>query len=115
MWDHLSPKDTLVLARNISYELALIDWHMPEMDGVQLIKLMKHEFNVNKKIKTILVTPENNRKKVMAAIKAGVHRYIVKPPSKENILAQIESLWPQQDQSLKTIKKFKYNTIKQHS
>lgn len=88
-----SPKDALVLLRTINYELVLIDWHMPEMEGLELFEQMKQDPKISNTIKAVMITGENNREKVLKAIKAGVHGYIVKPPQKDKFLEQLKKLW----------------------
>jgi len=57
-------------------ELLLVDWNMPNMDGLTFVK--KYRQN-NKATPIIMVTTETERSRVVEAIKAGVNNYVVKP------------------------------------
>ena len=63
-------------------DLALIDWNMPNMDGITLIKKIR-EFN--KSIPLIMCTTEAEKSRVLEALKAGVNNYIVKPFTVESL------------------------------
>ncbi|MEO1584876.1 MAG: response regulator [Planctomycetota bacterium] len=57
-------------------ELLLVDWNMPNMDGLTFVK----RFRANDKTTPIImVTTESEKSRVIEAIKAGVNNYVVKP------------------------------------
>ena len=57
-------------------ELILLDWNMPNMDGITFIKEYRGS---GAKIPVIMVTTEAEKSRVVEAIKAGVNNYVVKP------------------------------------
>ncbi len=57
-------------------DLILIDWNMPNMDGMTLVQKIRES---NKTIPLIMCTTGAERAQVIDAIKAGVNNYIVKP------------------------------------
>ena len=57
-------------------DLILIDWNMPNMDGITLIRKIRE---INKDVPMIMCTTEAEKSRVLEAIKAGVNNYIVKP------------------------------------
>ncbi len=63
-------------------DLALVDWNMPNMDGITLIRKVR-EFN--KTVPLIMCTTEAEKSRVLEAIKAGVSNYIVKPFTAESL------------------------------
>ena len=66
-----------VLQQN-NIDLILLDWSMPKLDGLELVKqVRKIEEYTN--IPIIMVTAMTSRYDVMTAIKAGVTDYIMKP------------------------------------
>ena len=65
------------LRRDI-FGLVISDWNMEPMTGLQLLK----EVRADEKLRTlpfIMVTAESKTENVIAAKKAGVNNYIVKP------------------------------------
>jgi two-component system, chemotaxis family, chemotaxis protein CheY len=57
-------------------ELILVDWNMPNMDGLSFVKAFRQS---NKATPVIMVTTESEKSRVIEAIKAGVNNYVVKP------------------------------------
>ncbi len=57
-------------------DLLLVDWNMPNMDGITFVK---HYRQTNKSTPIIMVTTESEKSRVIEAIKAGVNNYVVKP------------------------------------
>lgn len=63
-------------------ELMLIDWNMPNMDGITLVRKIRE---TNKTIPLIMVTTEAEKTRVIEAIKAGVNNYCIKPFTVESL------------------------------
>lgn len=57
-------------------DLILVDWNMPNMDGLTFVKTFRQQ---DKTTPTIMVTTEAEKARVIEAIKAGVNNYVVKP------------------------------------
>ncbi len=57
-------------------DLMLVDWNMPNMDGLTFVKTIRQ---TNKVTPIIMVTTEAEKARVIEAIKAGVNNYVVKP------------------------------------
>lgn len=57
-------------------ELLLVDWNMPNMDGLTFVKMYRQQ---DKETPIIMVTTEAEKARVIEAIKAGVNNYVVKP------------------------------------
>jgi len=69
-------QDALSKVGAFAPELLLVDWNMPNMDGLTFVK----EYRKNdKETPIIMVTTESERSRVVEAIKAGVNNYVVKP------------------------------------
>lgn len=63
-------------------DLVIVDWNMPNMDGITLVRKIREGGN---KIPLIMCTTEAEKKRVMEAIRAGVNNYIVKPFTVESL------------------------------
>ena len=64
--------------REKKYGLVISDWNMEPMTGYELLKEVRADPGLNK-TPFIMVTAESKTENVIAAKKAGVNNYIVKP------------------------------------
>ncbi|HNQ45421.1 MAG TPA: response regulator [Syntrophorhabdus sp.] len=71
-------KHALNVLNSEEIDLIISDWMMPEMTGIEFLKVCKED-DEKKKIPFIMVTAEGQKGSVMEAIKSGVDNYIVKP------------------------------------
>jgi two-component system chemotaxis response regulator CheY len=71
-------KHALNVLKTEEVDLIISDWMMPEMTGIEFLKVCKED-DEKKKIPFIMVTAEGQKDSVMEAIKSGVDNYIVKP------------------------------------
>jgi two-component system chemotaxis response regulator CheY len=70
-------------------DLLLVDWNMPELNGLELVKILRM-MDKYKRLPILMVTAEAAKYNVMEAIKEGVTDYIVKPITANMILKKIE-------------------------
>ena len=69
------------------FDLMLIDWNMPNMDGLSLVKKVRE---TDKATPLIMVTTEAEKPRIIDAIKAGVNNYVVKPFTPDALVAKVE-------------------------
>ncbi|OGJ89337.1 MAG: histidine kinase [Candidatus Raymondbacteria bacterium RifOxyA12_full_50_37] len=75
-------------ARGRDIGLILLDWNMPRLDGLSLLKKIQVDSRLNT-IPVIMVTTEVERNKVVEAIKAGAKNYVMKPFSQADLVSKI--------------------------
>jgi two-component system chemotaxis response regulator CheY len=68
------------------------DWNMPVMDGLALLAKVRGD-DALKDTPFLMVTAEAEQDKVVAAIKAGVNNYIVKPFTPETMREKIDKIF----------------------
>jgi len=66
------------LEGNMPVDVDLLDWNMPVMDGLTMLKQTRANAAF-KDVKVIMCTSESEKEKVVEALKAGANNYIVKP------------------------------------
>ena len=71
-----------------SFDLIISDWHMPNMDGLDLYKALSKNRKWSE-IPFLLITAEKERDKV---IEAGIKEYLVKPVKPENLSNKIKEV-----------------------
>lgn len=64
--------------RGKNYGLVISDWNMEPMTGFELLKEIRSD-DILKALPFIMITAESKTDNVIAAKKAGVNNYIVKP------------------------------------
>lgn len=72
-------------------DLIISDWNMPNMTGLELLKAVRGDDEL-KPIPFLMVTAEALQENVIAAIKAGVNNYIVKPFTAEMLNEKIKKI-----------------------
>ncbi len=78
---------TLIAATPGPFDVILVDWNMPNMDGHTLVQRIREK---DKKTPLIMVTTEAEKTRVMDALKAGVNNYVVKPFTPESLLGRVQ-------------------------
>lgn len=69
-------QDALSKVHAFQPDLILVDWNMPNMNGLEFVKAYR---TANKTTPLIMVTTESEKARVIEAIKAGVNNYVIKP------------------------------------
>ena len=59
-------------------DVALVDWHMPVMDGLQLVAAMQDDADLFR-IRKMMVTAETDVRRIMEALRTGADEYLMKP------------------------------------
>ncbi len=72
-------------------ELLIVDWMMPGLDGLSLIKEMKGSPELSK-VPVIMMTVVNEFEKVQQALSCGIEDYIIKPLNGEALWNRIYSI-----------------------
>jgi two-component system chemotaxis response regulator CheY len=70
------------LSKNPDVTLALVDWNMPVMSGLEFVQHARKSSD-QAKLKIVMVTTETEMHQVSKALEAGVDEYIMKPFTKE--------------------------------
>ena len=77
--------------RNPDVELLLVDWNMPGMNGIDFIRAIRSE-RAYDGVRILMVTSEAQGVQVTEALGAGANEYLMKPFSKEVLVAKLNLL-----------------------
>ena len=80
-----------VLEQDQDFELALVDWNLPGMSGLDLVIAIR-ERPTHADIKLMMVTTETQLGRVVEALDAGADEYIMKPFDREMLLEKLALL-----------------------
>lgn len=84
------------------YGLVISDWNMEPMTGYDLLKLVRANPGLSA-TPFIMVTAESKTENVIAAKKAGVSNYIVKPFNAQTLKSKIEAVFPDEQASAERV------------
>jgi two-component system chemotaxis response regulator CheY len=83
----------LAKMRARKYGLVISDWNMEPMTGYDLLQEVRGDAGLSD-TPFIMVTAESKTENVIAAKKAGVSNYIVKPFNAQTLKSKIEAVFP---------------------
>lgn len=72
-------------------DLVLVDWNMPEMNGFEFVCAVRAERQYDE-VPLIMVTTETEISQVAKALQAGANEYVMKPFTKDVLLAKLDLL-----------------------
>src|SRR4051794_28310049 len=72
-------------------ELALVDWNMPEMDGLEFVRAVRAD-PTYRNLRLMMVTSETEGGRIGAALEAGADEYVMKPFTADVIAQKLELL-----------------------
>jgi two-component system chemotaxis response regulator CheY len=72
-------------------DLVLVDWNMPEMDGIAFVRAVRAESNYTT-LPMMMVTTNAELAQVSKALEAGVNEYIMKPFTAEILREKLQLL-----------------------
>jgi len=87
-WAHLEKAK----AENKPFHFVVSDWNMPNMQGLDLLKLCRADA-IYAKTPFVMVTAEGEQKQIIEAIKTGCSEYIVKPFAPNVIKEKITKIY----------------------
>jgi two-component system chemotaxis response regulator CheY len=78
------------LQAGIPFDLALVDWNMPVMNGLEMLKQMRAEGFTETKV--LMVTTEAENDFILRALDAGADEYLMKPFDDEALSEKLAML-----------------------
>ena len=90
--DAANGEEALSKIRDKRYSLIISDWNMEPMTGFQLLQKVREQ-GVGSEVPFIMVTAESKTDNVIAARRAGVSHYIVKPFNAATLKSKIDAIF----------------------
>ncbi len=82
----------LATLRAHAMDLLITDWNMPGMSGFDLLRAIRADDALHA-LPVLMVTAENKREQIIAAARAGINGYIVKPFTAATLNEKIERIF----------------------
>lgn len=77
-----------VLRRTPGFDLILLDWNMPHMDGYELLGRIRREASTED-VPVMMVTTESEMSQVEVALEGGANEYLMKPFDRQALLQKL--------------------------
>lgn len=79
------------LKQHTDIDLLLVDWNMPELNGIDLIRIVRAQ-RAYDAVRILMVTSEAQSEQVAQALQAGANEYLMKPFDKDMLVAKLQLL-----------------------
>jgi two-component system chemotaxis response regulator CheY len=74
------------------FDFVVTDWNMPGMQGIDLLRAIRSDESL-KNLPVLMVTAEAKKEQIVAAAKAGVNGYVVKPFTAATLKEKLEKIF----------------------
>jgi len=72
-------------------ELSLVDWNMPDMNGIEFIRAVRAQDQYSD-MKVMVITTQTEMDHVTQALESGANEYLMKPFTRDALLAKLQML-----------------------
>ena len=70
------------------FDLVLLDWNMPEMDGHEVLTLIRAQ-DAYRDVRVMMVTTESEMSQVSVTLEAGANEYLMKPFDRDALVEKL--------------------------
>ena len=91
LWRPKQLKTALQMLDSKLPDLAIVDWMLPGMDGIELVKRLRRD-DVTEDLPIIMLTARGEEPDKLKSFDVGIDDYITKPFSPRELLARIKAL-----------------------
>jgi len=82
----------LVRLKSGLFDLVITDMEMPKMSGLELLQQIRYDPNL-KQIPVLMVTENGMQENIVAAFKAGLNAYVVKPVEVKSFAEKMKNIF----------------------
>ena len=82
----------LVRLKSALFDLVVIDWKISKMSGMELLKQIRTDPNL-KHIPVLMVSEDGLQENIVAATKAGLNAYIIRPFEVKTFAEKLEKIF----------------------
>lgn len=83
-------RDLLAALRTENFDLVLLDWHLPDIDGDDVVRWLRA--NIGPRVPVIFLTNRSSEDDLVEGLRAGADDYILKPLRPLELLARVAAL-----------------------
>ena len=108
----LRGNDLLKHARRESFDLVVLDWEVPDISGVDVLRWIRAE--LSKSVPVLFVTVRDTEEDIVHALNAGADDYMIKPARQSELLARVGALlrraYPQREETQVLFPPYEFDT-----
>lgn len=86
------PRKTVQVCRDVGADLVLLDWHMPGMDGSQVLSALRSAANPGEFLPVIVLTADASKSVRNKALAAGANDFLTKPLDLSEVTLRVRNL-----------------------
>ena len=109
---YLRGRDAMNHAGRESFDLFVLDWQVPDVSGVEVLKWVRA--NVSKSVPILFVTVRDSEQDIVFALEQGADDYMVKPVRRQELVARMHALlrraYPREEQKQLSFPPFEIDT-----
>lgn len=83
-------RDFVRAMQSRGFDLIVLDWMVPEMDGLEVLKWIRH--HVRERVPVVFLTARDEEEQIVTALEAGADDYVTKPARRQELLARVGAL-----------------------
>ena len=87
---YLLGNELLMQVRRESFDLFVLDWEVPDISGVEVLRWIRA--NISKSVPILFVTVRDTEEDIVHALNAGADDYMIKPVRQSETLARLGAL-----------------------
>ena len=73
------------------FDVVLLDWNMPELSGLDVLRLIRGS---DRPSRVIMVTAETDKARILEAMESGVDDYLIKPFKPDQLVKKVKRVVP---------------------
>ena len=85
-------RSALVKLKSAIFDFVVLEWNMSKMSGMEMLEQIRAVPNL-KQIPVLMVTEDVLQENIVAAVKAGLNAYVIKPVEANNFEKIIEKIF----------------------
>lgn len=102
-------KDFLFSVTHHSYDLFIMDWQLPDIDGIDVLRQVRQQ--IDWPLPILFLTQRDSEEDIVAALNAGADDYMVKPARPAELLARLKALLRRNHQPSTETKEIRYGSF----
>ena len=106
--------EVLKFAGRESFDLFVLDWEVPDVSGVQVLRWIRA--SLSKTVPILFVTVRDTEEDIVHALTEGADDYMIKPARQSELLARVGALlrraYPQKEETQLVLPPYEFDTLR---